>query len=84
MLQYVDCLIHHNYVWHTNFIYLSKVQINTVSNIEVTCIRQNVFSHAIAMFILKYILYIVVQFQNHNTSETNLCFCFFCLLLLAL
>ena len=34
---------------HTNFIYVSKFQVNTVTNIEV--IRQNVFSHARVMVI---------------------------------
>ena len=50
MLKYVDSLINHNCAWHTNSIYLSKFQVNTVTNIEV--IRQNVqFSHTRVMVI---------------------------------
>ena len=49
MLKYVDNLSHHNCVWRTNIIYLSKIQENTVTNIE--GIGQDAFSHAIVMFI---------------------------------
>ena len=43
MPRYVDISINHKGVWHANSIYLSKLQVNTVTNIEV--IRQYVFSH---------------------------------------
>ena len=41
--------MHYNCIWHTKPIYLSKFQIDTISNIEV--IRQNVARHAIVMVI---------------------------------
>ena len=43
MPRYVDISINIKGVWHANSIYLSKLQVNTVTNIEV--IRQFVFSH---------------------------------------
>ena len=46
-MKYVDSLIHHSCVW--NSIYLSKFQVNTVTNIEV--MRQNVLSHARVMVV---------------------------------
>ena len=41
--------MHYIYVWHANYIYLSKFQVNAVTNIEV--IVQNVFSYARVMVI---------------------------------
>ena len=49
MLKFVDSLMHVICVRHTNSTYISKFQVNTVTNIEV--IRQNVFSHARVMVI---------------------------------
>ena len=55
-MQYICC-------WHTNSIYLSKLQVNTVINIEV--IRQSVFSHARVMVI-------GVGSDPKVTSDTNI------------
>ena len=41
--------MHYNCTWHTKPIYLSRFQLDTITNIEV--IRQNVFRHARVMVI---------------------------------
>ena len=48
-MKYVESLMYYICAWHANFIYLSKFQINTVTNVEV--ITQNVFSHTRVMVI---------------------------------
>ena len=49
MLKFVESLMHYICFWHANSIYVSKFQVNMVTNNEV--IRQNVFSHARVMVI---------------------------------
>ena len=44
MLKFVDGLVHYICLRYINSTYVSKFQVNTITNIEV--IRQNVFSHA--------------------------------------
>ena len=58
--------MHYNYVWRIKSIYLTKFQVNTVTNIEV--IWKSVFSHARVMAIgdssdLKLIYILVTQCQ---------------------
>ena len=65
---------------HTNTIYVSKFQVNTVTNIEV--IRQNVFSHERVMVIgvssdlnhFDLIILTVIKVWNHSilTFQMNL------------
>ena len=49
MLTILDRLMHYIRTRHSNFTYVSKFQVNTITIIEV--IRQNVFSHARVMVI---------------------------------
>ena len=65
--------MHYIYVWHANYIYLSKFQVNAVTSIEV--IVQNVFSYARVMVIgvgnnLKYISFLL-DFFIYSTCNAS-------------
>ena len=59
--------MHFTCAWHTKAIYVSKFQVNTVTNIA--DIRQNVFSHARVMVIgvrsdLNTVMYYAISFEK--------------------
>ena len=48
-MMYGGSLMHYNCIWHIKSIYLTKFQVNTVTNVDV--IWKNVFIHARIMVI---------------------------------
>ena len=78
LLKYVDSLIYYIRVCYTNFINLSKFQVNRVTHIKVT--RQDVFNQARVMVIcvesdLKYLeaTFILVSHQINVSFDYRFC-----------
>ena len=64
--------MHFTCAWHTKAIYVSKFQVNTVTNIA--DIRQNVFSHARVMVIgvrsdLNTVMYYAISFEKMGNTR---------------